>query len=771
MGLRKLSLGKPGFRNLGLRNPRHRSLKWGSALAVVAFCALPDVAASATPGALPPARPAAEALLPDPATLAVRARRAFLRDALAAAKSGESAKAAALAKAHGDPALAVAAEWMVLRGGQPRFEDVHAFLDRHPTWPDADRLLRLAERDLYRRPPADETVLAAFAKHPPVTDLGRRAHARALVETGDPAGARAAIAEIYRELRMDANEERAFLKVYGPALTSADHAERATYQLYFERVQAAERAVARSDDASAKRRVSICAAAIRKAGLPTLGDAERRDPHVAFCLAERTQPFTAAHHLARVTGDGDAIGPRSRLSQRRDLAREMLDAGQTTLAYEVAANHGITEPAQAAEAEALAGWIALRGLGDPDRAEPHFRRLATLTSYPISQARAAYWLGRVHDARDEMVEAVRSYRTAAAQSTTYYGQLAHARMGLRGLELAARPEATPGARLGFENRLATRAAHLLAGAGEEELAVALAQGMADGAQTAVEADLAGRLVAAFGSARAQVVLGKRASYRGISLDRYAFPMLDVILAEGRTGVGAAMLHGVARQESLFDTTAGSHVGAKGLMQLMPGTAREVSGWIGQRYTQARLTRDPAYNVALGSAYLANLDRRFAGSQPMMFAGYNAGPGRVNQWVRRYGDPRDSVEAAIDWVERIPFDETRNYVMRVMENVAVYEARLKGGAAPLDVAHAMLGRDRRDLMAIASAGHGYATSPALRPVSQAVQAFSGLPPTPRARIKALGGAAAALLNEAAVETTPTSQSGAAGRVRVRFSSKP
>ncbi|MEM7565609.1 MAG: lytic transglycosylase domain-containing protein [Pseudomonadota bacterium] len=713
------------------------SLACSAAIGLVATPAL-----SATQ--LPMPRPVAEAV-PE-LTEAQKARietAALVRETLKAAKAGRRGEALSLAETHGDPALKAAADWVSLRALEPRFETIAAFREAHPQWPDA-RLRSLAERDLHRRGAAPALVLEAFDAEPPRTEAGRRAYARALISVDRLDEARAQIARLYREARMSASDETAFLKVYGAALTGAEHAERATYQLYFDRVRAAERAIARSDDALAKRRVAICGAVIRKQALPALEEADRADPHIAYCLAEKATPLTAAHHLERVAGVGDAIGPRSRWTQRRGIARRMLDAGQTTLAYEVAAHHGITAPAQASEAEAMAGWIALRGLGDPDLAEPHFRRVADLTSRPISQARAAYWLGRTHDARDETVLAEERYREAASYPTTYYGQLAHDRLGLKTLTLPALPVSDAGDRHAFEQRLSVRAMHLLAGAGEHDLATALAAGLANQAEDPATAKLAARLVTAFGSPKAQVGIGKRASYRGMALEPYAFPTLDVISAEAEThGVGGAVLHAVARQESLFDAGAGSHVGAKGLMQLMPATAREVSGRLGLRYSRARLTQDPTYNVQLGSAYIAGLDRRFSGAMPMMFAGYNAGPGRVNQWVKRYGDPRESVEIAIDWVERIPFEETRNYVMRVMENVSVYRARLEGGTAELAIAEDLLGR-KRDLAAIAGQHWTKMRSPVLQAVSGPAQAFSGVPPLPRERLRALGGPAADLV---------------------------
>ncbi len=727
-----------------------RSVLTGAMMAGVVMAGALAPAGAATQ--LPPPRPVIDGATGPAPELTAEARlriaqAALVGKTLTAAKAGRRGEALDLAKRHGDPALEAAADWIALRAIEPRFETIEAFGRDHPDWPDA-RLGALAERDLHRRKPDAATVLAAFETAPPRTEAGRRAYARALISDGRLDEARTQIATLYAEARMSAEDEAGFLNVYGAALTAEEHAARATYQLYFERVTAAERAIERAPGhAAGQRRVAVCGAVIRKRALPALTDADRADPHIAHCLAESATPLTAAHHLARVTGTGDAIGPRSRWSQRREVARKMLDAGQTTLAYKVAAHHGITAPAQASEAEAMAGWIALRGLGEPDRAEPHFRRVAELTTRPISQARAAYWLGRTHDARDEMVSAVRAYRAAAAHPTTYYGQLAHDRLGQRTLSLPAPPVSDAGDRHAFDQRLVVRTAHLLAGAGETGLATTLAAGLANAAADPVTAKLAARLVTAFGSAKSQVGVGKRASYRGLALDAYAFPTLDVISAEAETdGVGAAVLHGVARQESLFDATAGSHVGAKGLMQLMPATAREVSGQLGLRYTRNRLTQDPTYNVKLGSAYLAGLDRRFSGAMPMMFAGYNAGPGRVNQWVRRYGDPRDSVEIAIDWVERIPFEETRNYVMRVMENVAVYRARLEGGTAELRIADDLLGR-KRDFVAIAGSRRAERTSRVLQAVSGPAQAFTGVPPLPRERLHALGGPAARLVDGA------------------------
>ncbi len=732
-----------------------RSVLTGAMMAGVVMAGALAPAGAATQLPLP--RPVADAAADPAPELTAEARQRIVQSALlgktiAAAKAGRRGEALDLAARHGDPALEAAADWIALRAIEPRFETIAAFERVHPDWPDA-RLGALAERDLYRRKPDAATVIAAFETALPRTEAGRRAYARALISDGRLDEARTQIAQLYREARLSAEDESGFLKVYGAALKAEDHADRATYQLYFERVTAAERAIERAPEhAVGQRRVAVCGAVIRKRALPALTDADRADPHIAYCLAESgltksATPLTAAHHLARVTGTGDAIGPRSRWSQRREVAREMLDAGQTTLAYEVAAHHGITAPAQASEAEAMAGWIALRGLGEPDRAEPHFRRVAELTTRPISQARAAYWLGRTHDARDEMVSAVRAYRAAAAHPTTYYGQLAHDRLGQRTLSLPALPVSDAADRHAFDQRLVVRAAHLLAGAGETGLATTLAAGLANAAPDPVTAKLAARLVTAFGTAKSQVGVGKRASYRGLALDAYAFPTLDVISAEAETdGVGAAVLHGIARQESLFDATAGSHVGAKGLMQLMPATAREVSGQLGLRYTSNRLTQDPTYNVKLGSAYLAGLDRRFSGAMPMMFAGYNAGPGRVNQWVRRYGDPRDSVEIAVDWIERIPFEETRNYVMRVMENVAVYRARLEGGAAELRIVDDLLGR-KRDFAAMAGARRTERTSRVLQAVSGPAQAFTGVPPLPRERLHALGGPAARLVDGA------------------------
>lgn len=652
------------------------------------------------------------------------------RDAFAAARAGDAA-------ALEDPALAVAAEWLRLVEATPDAQAIKAFLDRHPDWADRERLRARAELDLHRRAYRPAGVLAFFRDDEPTTESGRRALARALIATGDLDRAGEIIAPVYRKVRMDAAGERAFLEAYGAALTDEHHAARATHQLYFDRVKTAERAARRADDAALTARVTFCAAAIRGG----VTRAPSADPHIAHCRAEALEksPLAAARILAAVTDEADDIGPRSRWSLRRQMAREALDAGKPDLAYRVAANHAIGARAQGAEAEAMAGWIALRALGDAKRAYPHFKRLEALATRPITRARAHYWQGRAHDAKNDMVSAVRAYRAAAAEPTTYYGQLAHARLGKTALSLPALPVSDGAERRAFEARLDVRAAHALAGIGERSAAARLAARLARD-EDHTRAKLGARLVAELGSASAQVRVGKLASYRGAPLEPYSFPVLDVFEKHGRS-VDLAVLHGVARQESLFEEDAGSHVGAQGLMQLMPRTAREVSGQIGERYAHSKLTRDPGYNVRLGARYIEGLDRRFDGSMPMMFAGYNAGPGRVNQWVRRYGDPRVSVEAAVDWVERIPFEETRNYVMRVMENVGVYRARLNDGTAPVTVAEDLLGRATPVLNTIAA-----------RPLradadlTRSASGFARTPPTPRARLEAFGGPAAALVKD-------------------------
>jgi peptidoglycan lytic transglycosylase len=324
------------------------------------------------------------------------------------------------------------------------------------------------------------------------------------------------------------------------------------------------------------------------------------------------------------------------------------------------------------DAEFHAGWIALRFLQHPATAARHFANAAQIAVKPISAARTKYWQGRAAEALGAGLEARGFFEAAAAHSTTYYGQLARTKLGLSELEL--RTEHIDGDPA-FGQLPVGQAIKRLYDAGYRDIALALCTDVAANLTDARQLHSLAHLAADNGDARTVLAVGKIAMQRGYPLDIHAFPLQGVPLrARVASPVDKAMVYAIARQESAFASQAQSSAGAQGLMQLMPDTARRTARRLGLEFDLQRLL-DPEYSTQLGAAHLRDLMEDWKGSLILIFASYNAGGGNVSKWIKAYGDPRSPKIDSVDWVERIPFSETRNYVQRVMEALLVYRHRL------------------------------------------------------------------------------------------------
>jgi soluble lytic murein transglycosylase len=362
--------------------------------------------------------------------------------------------------------------------------------------------------------------------------------------------------------------------------------------------------------------------------------------------------------------------------ERRLIARKLLDDNDAKTAYQVARNAAV--PARdnyRVEHQFTAGWIALRFLNDPATAQTHFAKIAQGISNPISLARASYWQGRASEAMGRQQEARAHYQAAAQHPTAYYGQIARAKLGMKDLVLRSPPE-----RHGTLQHEVVRAIDLLYAVGERDLIAGMLADLGERAQQDAPVLAAlGDVATRNKDARATLLLGKGALGRGLPLDHYAFPVIGI--PDFKT-VGPAIdlptVYSIARQESTFNQRTLSTAKAMGLMQVTPEAGRYVAKKFNVSFDAKKLMADPVYNVQLGAAELADLIVDYRGSYILSFAGYNAGRGRVRDWVERFGDPRDPNVDPIDWVERIPFSETRNYVQRVLENLQVYRVRFGGG---------------------------------------------------------------------------------------------
>jgi soluble lytic murein transglycosylase len=383
------------------------------------------------------------------------------------------------------------------------------------------------------------------------------------------------------------------------------------------------------------------------------------------------------------------VNPDEWWTERRALARKLLDSGDARTAYRIAAEHSAQGKDQRIDAEFHTGWIALRYLSDPALAAPAFERAASLAETPISIARAAYWQGRTAEAQGKPADARRFYEKAAGQPIAYYGQLALIRLARRQLSLRQPAKIAKG----DDRAMAIRVVELLGALDQKDLATPLAMESARTLDDEAQLAALGAVAARARDARTTLMICKLGGQRGFVLDETAFPTFGVPSFQPLPGSATpALVYAIARQESSFEPSARSGAGAKGLMQMLPSTARRTAQRAGVPFDEGRLMNDSSFNAQLGAAHLGELMGEHPGSLILTFAAYNAGGRRVKDWIAALGDPRDASVDPIDWVERIPFTETRNYVQRVTENLAVYKLRL-GESATLDIASTLRSAER------------------------------------------------------------------------------
>jgi peptidoglycan lytic transglycosylase len=586
-----------------------------------------------------------------------------------------------------DPVAVKLAEWIILRSDDngATVERYRAFLSANPSWPSQTFLRRRAEAALWDDHRDDATVLAWFENETPLSAKGRFSLARAQIARGDRASAERNVRDAWRGDSMSADTESTALDLFGALLTPADHKARMDLLLYGTEIDAALRAAKRLGSGQlelAKARIAVTRKAPNSRALLDAVPSElHSDPGYVFSkiqLLRREEKFAEAAQLmlAAPRDPGRLYNLDEWWVERRLLSRKMLDVGEYRSAYLIARDAAL--PARdiyKTEQEFTAGWIALRFLNDPAIAAQHFARIGVGSANPTTLARAGYWQGRAAEASGRAQEARAAYAAAAEQSTSYYGQLARAKLGLPQIELNGAP--TSHARA-VEKLEVVRAVQLLYALDEREIAIPIFADMGENGDPDALVGL-GETASRNGDARAMLLLGKAALNRGLPFDFYAYPVSGIPPFKSiGPDVEQSIVFAIARQESAFNPSVVSPANAYGLMQVTPDAGRYVCKKYGANFDLGRLKTDPVYNAALGAAELGGLIEDYRGSYIMTFAAYNAGRGSLKKWVDRYGDPRDPKIDAVDWVELIPFSETRNYVQRIVENLQVYRARFGGG---------------------------------------------------------------------------------------------
>ncbi|TWC05502.1 soluble lytic murein transglycosylase [Bradyrhizobium macuxiense] len=612
---------------------------------------------------------------------------ANVRDAILAARRGKTGDATDIQAKITDPVGRKLVEWYLLRHSESNapFSRYAAFVSANPDWPSVTLLRKRAEARMWQER-SDPATVHGFTLDQPISAKGKFALARTLLTEGDRDGATRLVREAWRsEELLDRTESDAY-DAFKDLLTSDDHRARMDKRIGAKDLAGARRAAQHlgSDELAI---VKACGAVRGQSSKAedTLNDVPadaRSDLGYTLCRIQWLLAKNRIDDAARVT---IAAAPETMAQQdtdqwwreRRILSRKLLDQGEYQAAYDVIRGAATPDnPYYRSDMHFMRGWIALRYLDDAKTAAAHFAHIDEGQTNPTVLARAAYWRGRAAEALGNSAAMRADYQAAARYPTAYYGQLALARLGRDGgVELRAPSPAASAGSMAADERV--RAADMLYAIGEPDIVLYFAADLAEESTDVGMLEALGELTGRHNDARAMLQIGKIALARGFAFDHYAFPVIGIPKHTPiAPDIGRSMTYSIARTESAFDQRDKSAANAVGLMQVTPEAGRDTAKRFKVSYDWDKMVSDPVYNTQMGAAELSALLAEYHGCHIMTFAGYNAGRGRVRDWIKAYGDPRDPKVDPVDWVERIPISETRNYVQRVMENFAVYQARFE-----------------------------------------------------------------------------------------------
>jgi soluble lytic murein transglycosylase len=616
-----------------------------------------------------------------------------LQTSLAASKRGDVSGARMAMDSLQDPIAKKIAEWALVDSNAEAlsFFELDAARRDLAGWPRGARRDAAAEKALSTSGHDPARIIAWFGGAQPATADGAMALASAYQAGGQNQFATDLIRRTFRDKVFEADAQRSMIARFGGVLTTDDYARRADILLYGQQGPAARDLVAMlSGPQQAAARVRMAYRQNASNANTLYGDLTpdlQASPGVVF---ERAAYFRRAgmDSLALPMVVNFPAPPTEEAStaiwkERKQLVVSALKSGNSSAAYAAANNTQALAPADIAESEFYAGWIALTRLKNPDAAAAHFAQIAAVGASPITKGRALYWQGRAAEAQGDPIAAQAFYGEGARYITTFYGQLSAEKAGLKELRLDHDPVITQADRARFYGREQIRAARILADMGNRELFRSLVLYIDDTLPNAEESALLVDFARGYGDQDLAMRAVRTAAQRGFILSERGYPLLDHHFTPGPGAAETAFVYSISRQESNFDPNARSGVGARGMMQLMPPTAAIVARKLGEAHSVDRLS-DASYNMRLGSVYLGDMVSSFSGSYIMAAAAYNAGPGRPAQWAGLCGDPRGATTDPLDFIECIPFSETRNYVMRTLETTMVYRARLNGGVAPLTI---------------------------------------------------------------------------------------
>jgi soluble lytic murein transglycosylase len=627
-----------------------------------------------------------------------------IHDCVAAVQGNNLARCAEIKPSIKDAAGRKLIDWAALRAGFGEPDDYAAFVKENPLWPERALMVQRMEEALFMKGGSAENIKAHFKSAAPETGIGYAALASAYLAEGKKDEAKKYASKAWRELPVPATLETGFLQRFAELLDEKDHRWRFDRIITDDPRWAGNRteraAIARrivpllspNEQKKATARLAVFTRASNaKALMDAIPDSSESDAGLAFHreqLLRRAGKYEdAAKLILSVPPDPKKIaGLDEWWAERRDIAYGALKTGNPKLAYEVTKDAGPLTVNPLKEQTFMAGWIAFRLLKDTAAAEKHFTDFAKAADGPLSRAKSAYWLGRVAESKGDKDAAAKHYKDAAKDVDTFHGLLAMQKLDPNRHAIEITPPAFPSQET-IDKLLSLDMAKALAVARKaglgREITRPFLNALRSGLPGEPEAAIAAHLADTFGDTQMSMRIGKLAVAKQLNLITYAYPLHPFPAYKPfRPPPEIAFLLGVVRQETEFEPKTLSGAGAKGLLQVMTVTAKHVCHDYKVKCDIPRLMTDNAYNATMASAYIADRMGEFGGSYVLGLAGYNAGPGRARQWIREFGDPRDPKVDPLDWIERIPFTETREYVSKVLANIQIYRARTGQGANAL-----------------------------------------------------------------------------------------
>ena len=596
-----------------------------------------------------------------------------------------------------DPLGCKLVTWYRLRQGFGSAEDFRSFLEENPDWPSAAVLRKRMEEVLFLEGGSTDVLTSYFKDGKPESAAGMAVLASVHLAHGEKEKARALAAEVWREHDLPEKLEKGFLSRFGDLLTEADHKWRLDRLLIEdvryragrnERATLVKRVIpllSEGEQRKAQARLTVFLRhKVSKSRLKAVPGAEEKDWGLVFhkiqTLRRSKKVDAAAKLMLSAPTDPDVVvNLDDWWSERQKLAYEALEEDKPKLAYQLIEDAGPLSVNPLNEQRFMAGWVALRYLKDYDAAVRHLTTYTRSADGPLGHAKSNYWLGRALDEKGDKSGAEQAYRAAARHMDTFHGLLAMQKLqpGRHSLKIEPPAMPTPEQIARLRKMEPARAVALAQAANlTASIPRILLQHLAELEDSEAWDAMVAHLARSVGDNQASVRIGKAGIARGHNLLYYSYPVHALPKYKPlRPPPETAFLLGIARQETEFNTSIISGAGARGILQIMKGTATHVCRTYRIKCHHDKLVKDPSYNTMLASAYIGDRMSEFSGSYILGLTSYNAGPGRTRQWIREFGDPRKSFIDPLDWIERIPIEETRRYVVKVLSNIQIYRARL------------------------------------------------------------------------------------------------